>query len=244
MEPIPETTDAVGELDVLVYDDDLLDQLRMTAAEVRVEVPSCVGMSVTMLDEGVTLTLVASDLDVASLDAVQYLGGGPCIAAVESGEVLGSEAELLDERQWQLFAEASAARGVLSTLSMPVLDQGGTVVGGVNLYGGELLAFEGHHDQLARICGAWAGGAVGNADLSFRSRIEAQRAPGLLRDNTRMAAAAGVIAYTLQMPLEAARQHLLDAAASSGLPPSATARALLSLLTPRDDQSPGQPAPG
>lgn len=33
----------------------------------------------------------------------------------------------------------------------------------------DLAAFDGHHEELAEICGAWAGGAVTNADLSFTS---------------------------------------------------------------------------
>lgn len=234
MKPIPETTEAVDELEVLAYDDDLLDQLGETAAQVRTVVPTCIGMSVTMLDEGVTLTLVATEPEIAALDAVQYLGGGPCIAAVETGDVLESEAELLDERQWHLFAQATAARGVQSTLSMPVLDPAGAVVGGVNLYGARPAAFEGHHDALAQICGAWAGGAVDNADLSFRSRREAQQAPEVLRDNTRVEAAVGVLSYALQLPLHGARQHLHASATSAGLSMATTARLLLTLLLPPD----------
>ena len=230
MEPISESVDAADELDPLAYDDDLLDQLHQRAAEVSALVPACVGMSVTMLDEGITLTLVATDRQVAALDSVQYLGGGPCIAAVETGAVLASDAEVLDEEQWTLFAQASAARGVLSTLSMPVRDAVGAVVGGINLYGSAVGCFDDHHEDLAGICGAWAGGAVLDADLTFSTRNEARRAPSILRDRARVDAAVGLLGYRLSLSPERARSRLESAATSAGLTPGATAQALLDLL--------------
>lgn len=230
MEPIPETIEAVAELDALVYDDDLIDQLRASSLRLRELVPECVGMSVTMLDNGVTLTLAATDAETATLDAMQYLGGGPCIASVAEGDVVASDAVLLDEREWHLFAAASSASGVASTLSLPLLNDDGTVVGGVNLYATGSDCFDAHHEALADILGAWAGGAVRNADLSFQTRIEAQRAPTLLRDAARVETGTGVLAAYLHLSETTARQRLHAAAASVGLTPATVAQALVSLL--------------
>ena len=71
---------------------------------------------------------------------------------------------------------------------------GGRVVGGVNLYASTPDAFDGHHDEVAEACGAWAEGAVTNADLSFSSRIRASAAPERLRDRGVVDVATGFVA--------------------------------------------------
>lgn len=245
MEPIPPTSHAIDELDELVYDTDLREQLRSTAAQVQALVPTCVAMSVTMLDHDVTLTLVATDTPTAVLDATQYLDGGPCIAAVEAGHVVPSDADLLNEHNWHLFARASAAHGIESTLSMPLLGAGGAVIGGVNLYATTPHGFEAHHDALASICGAWATGAVENADLSFHSRTRAHQAPAILQDRTRIEAATGLLAHRLALPIDTARERLHTAAISVGLSVGALARALLGLSDqqPADHLAPGPAEP-
>jgi GAF domain-containing protein len=233
MEPIPETYEALAELETFAPDEDLLEQLLRAAEQVEEVVPDCIGMSVTMLEHGVTFTLVASDEAILVLDAVQYLVGGPCLRAVYDEEVLETETAdgaAMDERGWRLFADVSAARGVASTLSLPILDKG-TVVGGVNLYGASGRAFEGHQEQLAGILGAWAGGAVTNADLSFSSREAAQRAPEVLRRAHQVDVALGSLSSTLGITIDEARQRLLEAAARAHLPPERVAAVVKRLLS-------------
>lgn len=232
MEPIPETAEAVDELDAFVADDDLLEQLDAAATQVRALVPQCVGMSVAMINHGVTLTLVATAAEIAALDAVQYLAGGPCVAAAEQGEVLATTSDSLDEDGWHLFAGATAARGIVSTLSLPLMADS-EVIGGVNLYGGTPDAFDGHHDALATILGAWAGGAVANADLSFESRLEARRAPQVLRDAAHVDVAVGMLAALLDVDVAGAGQRLAEAAARAGVALPAMADMVSELLSRR-----------
>src|ERR1700712_4790789 len=102
MEPIPETIEAIEEYGPF-EDVDFLADLRERARRVEQVAPDCVGLSLATRDHGVTFTLVASDLDVAVLDAVQYLSGGPCVSAVDKQQVTPSGfelAELLDEASW------------------------------------------------------------------------------------------------------------------------------------------------
>lgn len=231
MEPIPETREAIGELDVLAYDDDLLDQLHAQASRVRELVPACVAMSLTMRDQGVTLTLVATGAEIAALDAMRHLDRGPRTAAVDQGADIASDAEFLEERRWELFAADSAAPGVACTLSLPLLAVNRGVLGGINLYADRVGSFEGHHEELADIFGAWAGGAVRNADLSFRTRSEAQQAPERLRATVRIDTAVGLLAARLHLSEELARDRIDAAAASTGLPSPALAQSLITLLT-------------
>jgi hypothetical protein len=89
MEPIPETSEAIDEYGPLMPGgEDTLTQLKAIAERVRRVVPECVGMSLALLDHGVTLTLVASEGEIAALDGVQYLAGGPCVSAVEDNRVV------------------------------------------------------------------------------------------------------------------------------------------------------------
>ena len=138
-------------------------------------VPDLVGMSFSLVREGMTFTYVATSDDVAGVDATQYLDGGPCVQAVRDGTPLETQIDLLDERQWQLFAHASAAAGVQSTLSLPITT-GARVTGGIHLYGPGPDTFHGGTEKLARALGAWEPGAVHNADLPFRTRQEAAAA--------------------------------------------------------------------
>lgn len=106
---------------------------------------------------------------------------------------------------------APAATGILSTLSLPIMTDG-QVTGSINLYRGSSQAFTGHHEQLAEIFGAWAPGAVTNADLAFRTRLTAAQAPRLLRERTRIDTAVGILAATESIQIGEAAQRLTDAA--------------------------------
>src|SRR4051812_24133438 len=166
--------------------------LRMSRRAVEI-VPECVGMSLALLEHGLTLTLASSNGLVAGLDAVQYLDGGPCIDGAADGREIET-GDLLGEKAWQMFAEASAAAGVRSSLTLPIPNMGGAVVGTVNLYASAPDAFEGRVRELATALGASADKAVSNADLSFSSRLAAAEAPHRLQEQREVDIALGIIA--------------------------------------------------
>ena len=100
---------------------------------------------------------------------------------------------------------------------MPIL-AGGRPTGTVTLYAGSDNAFGGHHEQLATILGSWAPGAVTNADLPFRSRQAAERAPALLAREGVIGRAVRALAAHLDLDLTVARRHLSRAARRAGSP--------------------------
>ena len=213
MEPIPETAVAASELGP----DELLPELTRLANRSKELVPDLLGVSIARLDLGLTFTLVASAEEFAILDAIQYTAGGPCVDSARKEEVREFDnQDVLDESRWQLFAQATAARGVRSTLTLPVL-RDGTVVGTVNLYGATRRAFADQYDELAQVFGAWAGGAVTNADLSFATRREARRAPGRVRDRVVVEMAISILATQFGLDADAAEDRLRDAAARAGV---------------------------
>ena len=228
MEPIPPTREAIEKLERL-GDTDVEQILRRLGQRVVNEVPTCMGLSLTLVDDNVTLTLVASDPDTSQLDAMQYLDGGPCVEATRTDRLVEiNEADLLDEERWSLFARASASQGVQSSLSMPLVDQG-RVVGGVNLYASTRDAFHGHHDELARIVGAHAADAVNDADLSFSTRLRAAAAPGVLAAQADIDMAVGFIAASQGVDTETALERLQDAAARSASTDVEVARTVIRL---------------
>lgn len=229
MEPIPETLEALGELDTYLDEETLLDQLARSAELARRIAPDLVGLSIASHQHGVTLTLVATDEEIAALDGVQYLTSGPCVDAVEDSQgVATRSADLFDEARWLDFARATAAAGVRSTLTFPIME-GGTAIGTVNLYGASDSTFDGKHRLLATVFHAWAPAAVMNADLSFSTRRLAQDAPAQLREDAVIDAATGFLAASRDISFDEAREQLQDSAAQAGVPVGRLARLVIDL---------------
>ncbi|MGF9755775.1 GAF and ANTAR domain-containing protein [Microvirga sp. 0TCS3.31] len=228
MEPIPETLEALEEVESYLDEGSLEQQLRTTVSRAEQVAPGLVGVSLAFREHGLTFTLIATDEDIATLDAVQYVASGPCVDAVDLGHGIATPDGLLSEQQWQHFARASAAAGVQSTLTLPVVD-GDVVVSTVNLYGRTEDTFTGKHEALADVFGAWAPGAVANADLSFATRRTAEQAPTQLRDTAVVDEATGMLAAERGLSVEDARAQLDDAAHRAGIPVQRLAHVVVGL---------------
>jgi GAF domain-containing protein len=218
MDPIPESAAVLAALEA-AGGEELSDHVREVARLVRTVVPQCTGMSLSLLAERLTLTLVATDAQVAALDAVQYLEGGPCVDALAGDESLRTDdlSGPLDEEAWRVFATAGAATGVLSTLSFPIRDDEGRVLGGVNLYASAPQAFTGHESALAQMLGGWAGDTMANADLTFATRATAEQAPEELADRDVVAQAIGMLTVLDEVSADEAHERLAAAAAQAGV---------------------------
>ena len=192
---------------------------------VREIVPECIALSLGLVEEGLTFTLVSETREIALLDAIQYLDGGPCVSAAEKASPQEART-VTDEDQWHLFAQAQAASGVASTLSLPMMSHG-RVVCGVNLYASTPDAFDGHHEVLADACGAWAQGVVTNADLSFTTRLRAAAAPARLRERAFVDSAIGFLAAYHSVDMETAAEQIRQAAARAGVREADVAKFIL-----------------
>lgn len=218
MEPIPETSAVVEEYGPFTTGDlDLAQELGASSERVREIVPECIGITMTSTRDGVSFTLVSSDEEVAVLDAIQYTVGGPCVESVAAEQVLAyTQDDFLGEAGWQLFAHATAAASIGSTLTLPIVVDG-RVAGSINLYATTRDAFEGKHEQIAEIFGAWAPGAVINADLAFSTRTVAEQAPLVLHEQVRIQVALGILMKDQGLDVETARVRLYDAAHRAGV---------------------------
>jgi hypothetical protein len=225
MQPIPET---VQLLDALrdAGGSDLEPALRRFAEAVADIVPSCVGVSVGMLHHGLTFTLVSTAQRAAVLDSVQYVAGGPCVdSGVEQVELVVDD--VLDERRWQQFAVSAAAAGIRSSASMP-LRWPGLERASLNIYAAEHDAFSRTVLQALRsVVGRGVQDAVQNADLSFWTRGEAERAPERLAARSAVEQAVGIVIARDGVSAETARRRLEDAARRAGVEVVDVARALV-----------------
>jgi GAF domain-containing protein len=225
MEPLPETAEALREL-ARQGEASLGIELYSMANRVRELVPELVGLSLGLVSGGLTLTLVASAEQVAALDAAQYLGGGPCVEDLERAEPIEvNVGDLFDETRWQLYAQASAASGVASSLSLPIMDSA-QAIGGVNLYAATADAFVGKHDAIAHAVGSAARLAVANADLSFWTAKTAMDAPARVREGSDINVALGIISASQGVNIPIARERLRNAAARAGITELQAARAI------------------
>ncbi len=95
---------------------------------------------ITMAVDGQPVTDVFTHDLVREIDARQYeTGVGPCLDAFRHGQVFRIDS-VDEDRQWPLFSAAAAARGVRSTLSLPMV-AGPDSVGALNLYSRTDMAF-------------------------------------------------------------------------------------------------------
>jgi len=223
--PVSETREAFDWLGTS-GDDDLEDSVMAMSRRVREVAPECVAMSLSVADGDLTFTVASNRPGASLLDAVQYLGGGPCLEAIEQRDIVHTSELPVDEGRWQLFARAEALAGISSTLSLPILGDG-KVVGGVNLYGATPNAFDGHHQELATACGAWAEGAVTNADLGFNSRIRAAATPGRLFERGVIDLAKGLLSDLHSVALDEAGSRIRNAAVRAGVSEAELAQFLL-----------------
>ncbi|HYO40302.1 MAG TPA: GAF domain-containing protein [Nocardioidaceae bacterium] len=230
LEPTPETLEAIKELNRLGSNDVAVALLRLCREVVQV-VPEAVGLSLGMVAGELTFTAIATDHRISGLDSMQYLGGGPCVEAAETGERREQRDDALDEARWADFARAGAAIGVAATLSLPIVF-GGRVTATVNLYAATADAFDGRHEELARRCGAWAPGAVSNADLTFSSREAAAATPARLRDTNAIEVAVGLLMDAYKISDEAAAARLRDAAERAGITEGQAARVIIRAILP------------
>ncbi|WP_027862317.1 GAF domain-containing protein [Marmoricola sp. URHB0036] len=225
LRPVAESREALDWLSSYGQGRDVETSLLEMGRGVRQIVPECVALSLCYAGTDYTFTLISDNREAALIDALQYVDSGPCERAMRTGETTAVTNPLAEDH-WQLLARGWSTAGVASSLSLPVLHEGG-LVGGVNLYASTPTAFDGHHEDLAAVCGAWAGGAVTNADLDFTSRIRAAATPARMREKTAVDVASGLIAEYLGTDLVTAAQRITNGAQRAGVAVSDLARFIL-----------------
>jgi ANTAR domain len=224
VEPIDETK---ALLDLMWTGDGRFEDWLLSRAEqVAAAIPGCVGISIGLRvpTEATFTFLTTSDL-IRTVDAAQFLSGGPCEDAIEDSDVV--DADLLSESRWQLAALAAAAVGVRSSLSFPIRASESVAIGSVNLYGSDTETFAGPAREVAALFGASANEAVANADMTMTGVDRARASTRTAQQRAQVEVAVGLLTERDKLDAEEARQRLEDAAARAGVPVAALAEVVV-----------------
>ena len=130
-DPLAQSLSALSSF--FVGDGTVEDTLHRVAAMAEEAVSGADMTGISLLVEGRPRTAVFTSKKAPEIDSVQYeTGKGPCLDSFREQQVLGIPDTIEDER-WRPFAEAAAARGIRSTLSLPLVanHQG---LGALNFY--------------------------------------------------------------------------------------------------------------
>lgn len=206
---------------------------------IQESVPDLVGLSVGVVDHGLSFTLAASDQQVALLDVLQHLGGGPAGRAVRDRTEVSMDRAAMHDRGWHLLSAGMASMGVAVALAVPLtvpVAGRAPVVGAVNLYAARRDAFDGLHGEVRRTCLEWAGRAAASvslADLAACTTFAGPESPDVLRDAVVMDQALARLSGALAGSVDEARARLYSAAARGGLPPGRVAELVAGLLQRR-----------
>jgi GAF domain-containing protein len=96
-------------------------------------VPTADMVGLTMLVDGRAKTAVSTDPDATEIDSAQYsTGNGPCLDAFRHQKVYRID-DMETDGQWPSFSEAAAAKGVNSSMSIPLVARH-EGVGALNFY--------------------------------------------------------------------------------------------------------------
>ncbi|MBW3650147.1 MAG: GAF and ANTAR domain-containing protein [Actinobacteria bacterium] len=175
-----------------VGDQTLSDTLTRVAQLANDTIPASEMAGITMLVEGKPTTAVFTDEAAPEIDCAQYATGiGPCLDAFRYQKVLRIDDTEKDER-WASFSEAAAARGIRSTLSLP-LTVNHEGIGALNLYSRTESGFGDHDVEVGAAFATQAAIVLANAqaywdafqlgvDLrtAMQSRAVIEQAKGIL----------------------------------------------------------------
>ena len=209
MELLPQSKEALDEY-VTPAVDDVEGLLRVIEGWAVRTVPECVALSVTMLDDDLTFTLVDTAASVA-----------PGVDETATG-ASGQPDFALDEHGWAEMARERAFAGIASTVCLPVVEAGRAVLN-IDLYASTAHAFHDRIEGLVAALGAWQAGAVTNADLGFDTLRRAEAAPEQLREQRLVDVAIGLVAARVGLTTDDAAGLLAQAADRAGITESQAA---------------------
>lgn len=154
-------------------------------------VAGCDAASVTLVQDGRPTTPVCSAEIAREVDQAQYdTGGGPCLSAMLTGEIVRVDSYADDDR-WPEMSAQAVSRGVASSLSLP-LHTGGRVVGALNLYSREPANFGGTEQQAAMFA-AQASVTLANAQALERAQELARNLAVALENRDVIGQAKGIL---------------------------------------------------
>jgi GAF domain-containing protein len=196
--PFRDARDAFAQLGELPFDTTSMDAMLQRVAELaKGVIPGVAEASVSLIINDKATTAAYTGQLALDLDETQYdRGYGPCLEAAV-GEEIREITDAREETRWPDYARICAARGALSSLSVPVPVRE-AIHGGLNLYAVAAHAFDDAARDVAREFASYAAVAVHNRhlyestrelaenlDIAMRNRAVIEQAKGILMSQRR-----------------------------------------------------------
>jgi GAF domain-containing protein len=147
---------------LLLSEEDQETTLRRVGDLAVRSIAGCDAVGVTLKEGGTPRTRAATGGLVYEVDNYQYdIDEGPCLAAVTGREII-EVVDMATEQRWPRFSSHASERGLLSSLSLPLIVRG-DALGALNLYAFRSRAFSLADRQTGTMFAAQAAVAVANA---------------------------------------------------------------------------------
>jgi GAF domain-containing protein len=165
---------SLGELSTFIISDQSIADTLTRCASLAVEaVPPTMFAGMTMMVDDRVGTQAFTDATCPEIDQAQYESGhGPCLEAFRQGCLIVVDSLDGDDR-WPEFAAAAMARGVRSTLSVPMMADG-SAVGALNFYAGVDRAFGEPEAETGQLFAAQAAVVLMNAQAYWGARLRSE----------------------------------------------------------------------
>ena len=193
-----------------VGDGTLHDTLQRVAEYAEQAVPAAAMTGITMLVEGRAKTAVYTDEAAPEIDSAQYETGiGPCLDSFRHRQVFRIHDTTKDDR-WPPFSEAAAARGVRSTMSIPMIanHEG---VGALNYYSTSANAFSAEDEEVGGQFGAQAAIVLANAQAYWDAHQLSQNLATAMQSRAVIEQAKGILMGAQRCGADEAFQILVRA---------------------------------
>lgn len=151
---------ALSELAGLLLSTESVEELLQGVVELATRTVDPVRTAgLTIRRDGQVFSVVITDELAGQLDERQYeSGSGPCLDALDAGEVVEAT-DLTQEPRWGDYPTIAVGHGIRSVLSTPLMVEGKSV-GVLNLYGARANAFTDLDRQLAALLAGQAAIAI------------------------------------------------------------------------------------
>ena len=160
--------------DILTLDDGLRQLSRLVIQDTTLEttlqrivdvahraIPDTVGVSITLKKGHRPYTAAATSEQVKAIDEREYaVDEGPCISAMETGELQVLD-DVATEERWPKFTQVCREEGLASSLGAP-LCVGDEPYGAMNVYAITPHAFKEEHREALQLLADQAGVALAN----------------------------------------------------------------------------------
>ena len=207
--------------------------------------PASIGAGATLIDaQGHPTSRAATSALVEEADQLQYeLGEGPCLAAWAGAATVRVD-DAATETRWPRWSEASAQRGLMSCLSVPLLLPGhnGTrpaeAIGALKVYSDRPHAFDDGSEHLLELLAAPAAVMLANIQAHESAEQLSAALKESLHSRSVIDMAKGVLMERLNLDERTALRALMDRSRQEGAPLFAVALSVLDRPAEPDHERP------